>query len=159
MRGEGGTLTVDLTKAKSPEVKMALVKIMGVHGIAIPEEIDRDFYDKLMQMRGNTAARKNFLASLRPRLSPEALRATEMRLDDAIKHAEKLHREGKVYGDAQWRDGNVLAQMSVRKTEEEVELSDHRHVEIDDDNGQFVSEYFRTSCPSYFTRDYYHLMF
>ena len=159
VRGEGGTLTVDLTKAKSPEVKMALVNIMGVHGIAIPEEIDRDFYDKLMQMRGNTAARKNFLASLRPRLSPEALRATEMRLDDAIKHAEQLHREGKVYGDAQWRDGETLSKMSVRKTEEEVELSDHRHVEIDDDNGQFVSDYFRTSCPSYFTRDYYHLMF
>ena len=112
VRGEGGALTVDLAKANSPEVKMALNKVLGVHGIVIPEEIDREFYDKLMQMRGNTAARKNYLNSLRPRLSPEALRAAEMRLDSAIEHAEKLHSQGKVYGDEQWKNLNVLSSMS-----------------------------------------------
>ena len=37
--------------------------------------------------------------------------------------------------------------------------SDGRKVEVDDSKGQFVSEYFRTSCPSYYKRDYYDKMF
>lgn len=37
--------------------------------------------------------------------------------------------------------------------------SDGRKVEVDGSKGQFVSEYFRTSCPSYYKRDYYDKMF
>ena len=32
-------------------------------------------------------------------------------------------------------------------------------VEIDGSKGQFVSEYFRTSCPSYYKRDHFDKMF
>jgi len=48
-----------------------------VHGIVIPEEIDQGFYNKLMDMKTGSAERQKFLDSLRPRLSPEVLRATE----------------------------------------------------------------------------------
>ena len=154
-----GTLTVDLAEAKSPEVKMALNNILGVHGIIIPEEIDKDLYDKLMTLKEGTAARRDYIESLRPRLSDEALEATVKRLDSAIEHAEKLFSEGKVYGDAQWKDPNVLSGLSERKTKEEIVQSDGRKVEVDDSKGQFVSEYFRTSCPSYYKRDYYDKMF
>jgi hypothetical protein len=154
-----GTLTVDLAEAKSPEVKMALNNILGVHGIIIPEEIDKDLYDKLMTLKEGTAARRDYIESLRLRLSDEALEATKKRLDSAIEHAEKLFNEGKVYGDAQWRDPKVLSSLSERKTKEEIVQSDGRKVEVDGSKGQFVSEYFRTSCPSYYKRDYYDKMF
>ena len=154
-----GTLTVDLAEAKSPEVKMALNNILGVHGIVIPEEIDKDLYDKLMTLKDGTAARRDYIESLRPRLSAEALEATVKRLDSAIKHAEKLFSEGKVYGDAQWKDPKVLSGLSERKTKEEIVQSDGRKVEVDGSKGQFVSEYFRTSCPSYYKRDYFDKMF
>ena len=154
-----GTLTVDLAEAKSPEVKMALNNILGVHGIVIPEEIDKDLYDKLMTLKDGTAARRDYIESLRPRLSAEALEATVKRLDSAIKHAEKLFNEGKVYGDAQWKDPKVLSDLSERKTKEEIVQSDGRKVEVDGSKGQFVSEYFRTSCPSYYKRDYFDKMF
>ena len=159
VRGEGGAVTVDLVKAKSPEVKMALANVMGVHGIIIPEEIDKDFYDKLMQMKGDTAERRAFLDSLRPRLSPEALEATKMRLDSAIEHAEELNRKGKVYGDGQWKDLGVLSKMSDKKTKEDIVQSDGKKVEVDGTKGQFVNEYFRTSCPSYYKRDNYDKLF
>ena len=154
-----GTLTVDLAEAKSPEVKMALNNILGVHGIVIPEEIDKDFYDKLIALKEGTDARRDYIESLRPRLSAETLEATVKRLDSAIKHAEKLFNEGKVYGNAQWKDPKVLSGLSERKTKEEIVQSDGRKVEVDGSKGQFVSEYFRTSCPSYYKRDYYDKMF
>ena len=37
--------------------------------------------------------------------------------------------------------------------------SDGRKVEVDGSKGQFVSEYFRTSCPSYYKRDCFDKMF
>ena len=67
--------------------------------------------------------------------------------------------EGKVYGDEQWKDPKVLSGLSERKIKEEIVQSDGRKVEVDGSKGQFVSEYFRTSCPSYYKRDYFDKMF
>ena len=53
----------------------------------------------------------------------------------------------------------VLSDLSERKTKEEIVQSDGRKVEVDGSKGQFVSEYFRTSCPSYYKRDYFDKMF
>ena len=112
-----------------------------------------------MTLKEGTAARRDYIESLKLRFSDEALEATVKRLDSAIKHAEKLFNEGKVYGDAQWKDPNVLSGLSERKTKEEIVQSDGRKVEVDDSKGQFVSEYFRTSCPSYYKRDFHDRMF
>ena len=155
-----GTVTVDLEMAKSPEVKMALNATLGIHGIVIPEEIDKDLYDKLVALKSGTDARKDYIESLRPRLSEEALEATEKRLDSVIKHAEKLYKEGKVYGDEQWKDPNVLSELTDLKTSEEIEQSDGSKVKVNGGNGrQFVNEYFLSSCPSYFKRDCFDMMF
>ena len=54
--------------------------------------------------------------------------------------------------------GQTLVSKGVL-TQEEIVQSDGRKVEVDDSKGQFVSEYFRTSCPSYYKRDYYDKMF
>ena len=160
VRGEDGTVTVDLTKAESPEVKMALNKVLGVQGIIIPEEIDEDFYNKLVQMKQGSPERQKFLASLRSRLSQEALAATEMRLDSAIEHAEKLHSQGKVYGDAQWKNPEILSKMSEMKSKESIKQSDGKTlVEVDGRKGQFVGNYFQNTCPSYYKRDCYDKMF
>ena len=37
--------------------------------------------------------------------------------------------------------------------------AERARVEVDGSKGQFVSEYFRTSCPSYYKRDYFDKMF
>ena len=66
-------------KAKSPEVKMALNWILGGQSIAIPEEIDREFYDKLMEMDAHPDTKKAFLDTIKPRISDAALKATYKR--------------------------------------------------------------------------------
>ena len=160
VRGEGGTVTVDLTKAESPEVKMALNQVLGVQGIIIPEEIDEDFYNKLVQMKQGSPERQKFLDSLRSRLSQEALDATEMRLDSAIEHAEKLHSQGKVYGDAQWKNPEILSKMPEMKSKESIKQSDGKTlVEVDRNKGVFVGQYFQNTCPSYYKRDNFDKMF
>ena len=141
-------------------MKMALNKILGVHGIVIPEEIDQDLYEKLVALEQGTEARKNYIESLRARLSDEALKATEQRLDSAIAHAKKLKEAGRVYTDKEWMDPKVLSSgLSDRKIEEEIEQSDGSKVTVDGNKGEFVSEYFRTSCPSYYKRDNFDKMF
>ena len=42
---------------------------------------------------------------------------------------------------------------------QEIVQSDGRKVEVDGNDGQFVGEHFRTSCPPCFKRDYYDMMF
>ena len=46
----GDTMTIDLAKAKSHEARMAIIHTLGLQSIALPEEIDKEFYDKLMEM-------------------------------------------------------------------------------------------------------------
>ena len=46
----GDTLTIDLAKAKSHEVGMAIIHTLGLQSIALPAELDKEFYDKLMEM-------------------------------------------------------------------------------------------------------------
>ena len=68
----GAALVVKLIGAA---YKIPLNNILGVHGIVIPEEIDKDLYDKLMTLKKGTNARSDYIESLRPRLSAEALEA------------------------------------------------------------------------------------
>ena len=58
VKNPDGSMTVDLVKAKSPEIKMAILEVLGMHIIALPTEIDKDFYDKLMEMDRDPAKKK-----------------------------------------------------------------------------------------------------
>ena len=157
-RNGNGEITVDLSKAQSPEVKMALNNVMGLQSIAMPEEIDQEFYDKLMEMDRNPNQRKAYLDSIAPRLSPEALDATAKRLDEAIAHAKKLKDENKVYSDAKWQNPNTLAQMPGLKDKVEIAKSDGTNVTVGNKIG-FVRNYCVVDCPSYYKRDYLDRMF
>ncbi len=43
----GNAMTIDLTKVQSHEAKMAVIHSLGLQSLALPEEIDKEFYDKL----------------------------------------------------------------------------------------------------------------
>lgn len=151
-------ITVDLAKAESLEVKMALNDVMGIQSIAMPEEVDKEFYDKLMEMDSNPAQKQAYLDSIAPRLSPEALDATAKRLDEAIAHAKKLKAEDKVYSDAEWQSPNTLAQMSGLKSKITITKSDGTNVTFGNKVSS-VGNYCVVDCPSYYKRDYLDRMF
>ena len=165
MRHDDGTVTVDLAQAKSLEVKMALNQILGVQSIAIPEEIDKEFYDKLMEMDADPDKKKTFLDTIKPRISDAALKATEMRLNEAIEYAKKLDNS-KVFGNDDWKVKERLSKIPWIKSKVGIVNSDGKTVEVDrkmgeDENkkGNFVGKYLTNSCPSYYKRDYLHKMF
>ena len=155
---EDGSMTIDLAKAKSPEVKMALIQALGMQSTALPEEIDKDFYDKLMEMDANPDKKKEFLESLKPRISAAALKATENRLNEAIEHAKKLSEDGKVYEDADWKDRGILGMMPDLATNVKIKRSDGNKVTV---NSKIacVRDFLIRECPSIYKRDFLHLMF
>ncbi|MBP5300362.1 MAG: hypothetical protein J6Y80_03055, partial [Victivallales bacterium] len=102
-QGQDGTVAVDLSKTQSPAIAAALQALLGVYNLAAPDHIDREMYDSLMALRDNPEKRKNYLDGLQGRLESETARkAAERRLDDAIAHAERLHKENKVVETDAW---------------------------------------------------------
>ena len=164
-KNEDGTVTVDLAKAKSPEVKMALIQALGMQSIAIPEEIDEDFYNKLMEMDKDPAKKRAFLDTIKPRISKAALKTTENRLNEAIKHAKNLADKGKVFGNDDWKDTDRLSKMPRIADKVGIVNSDGKTVVVDKKMGvnkkgrNFVDQYLTNSCPSYYKRDYLQYMF
>ena len=158
---DDNTITVDLSKVKSPELAMAILKTIGLKSIAIPEEIDHDFYKTLMDMDRDKAKKEAYLRSIAPRISPAALKATEMRLNDAIEHAKKLAQQGKVYGEEQWRDSFYLGQMTKMQTKVTIEKSDHTTTVLrqNPQGTGIVNDYLETSTPSFYKREFFNQMF
>ena len=161
VRNQDGSITIDLSKATSTEVKMAVVGAIGMQspGVVAPEEIDEEFYNVLMEMDGkDSAKRKEYLDSIAPRISPAALKAAESRLDDAIAHAKKLHAEGKVYKQEDWQNADNRKAMKPLDKQVTVTKKDGT-VLTPPLNKSYVSSYRVNSCPSYYKRDYIHGMF
>ena len=154
----GDTMTIDLTKAQSHEAKMAIIHVLGLQSVALPEEIDQDFYDHLMAMDGDSAARREFLASIAPRVSPDALRATEARLDEAIAHAKALKAKEKVYGRDQWQNDKNIDAMTGLKINVAITKSDGSTIKVDS-KIECVKDYNERICPSFFKREFFHWMF
>ena len=154
----GDTMTIDLTKAQSHEAKMAIIDVLGLQSVALPEEIDQDFYDHLMALDEDPAKKKAYLDSLAPRISPEALRATEARLDEAIAHAKTLEKNGKVYGKAQWQNEDNLKAMTGSKATVTITKADGSKVKADN-KIECVRDYNQRKCPSFFKREFLHQMF
>ena len=105
-------------------------------------------------------AKAKYFASIAPRISPEALEAAKLRLDDAIAHAKKLHAAGKVIKEEGWpavanadRPDGVGTKLSVTKeSKEKVDVTP----ELFNDNPQvkrFVQYGIKGSAPSYYLRD------
>jgi len=158
VKNADGSMTVDLAKVSSPEIKMAAIQLLGLQSIALPEEIDQDFYDKLMEMDQDPTKKQAYLDSIAPRISPDALRATEMRLDEAIAHAKKLKAENKVYAGEQWQDADTLSGMTKMQTKVEIVKSDGTTIEADT-KLDCVSDFCERNCPSFYKRDGFQWMF
>ena len=79
------------------------------------EEIDKELYDKLMNLAKGGIARKNYLNSLAERLGKDSMqyKAAVQRLDESIAHARKLANEGKVYTAEQWEDHDVQREIAA----------------------------------------------
>ena len=153
----GDTMTIDLTKAQSHEAKMAIIHTLGLQSLALPEEIDKEFYDKLMEM-ADPAKKNAYLDTIRSRVSPEALEATSKRIDEAIAYAQKLNAGGKVYGKEQWRDWNKIVAMTGVKANVTITKVNDDKLKVGGDI-EIVSDYNERNCPSFFKREYLHKMF
>ena len=149
-----GSITVDLTKAKSPEVAMALLKVFGMQTFAVPEVIDESTYERLMELDANEAKKQAFLDSLSTRISPDALAATGKRLDEAIAHAKKLKEEGMVYSADDWKQPLKLGQLTKIKPSVEITCHDGQKLYKRGKDNTNVSEYLIRMCPSFFCRDF-----
>ena len=158
VRNTDGTMTVNLADAKTPEIKMAAIPVLGLQNTALPEEIDEDFYNKLMEMDKDPSKKQDYLNSLAPRISKEALTATESRLNEAIEHAKKLKEAGKVYGTNQWQDKTNLFTMTGVAPSVEIEKSDGTTITADP-NLQHVRDFCTRDCPSLYKREKFDNMF
>jgi hypothetical protein len=153
-----GSMTVDLSKAKSPEIKMAIISVLGLQSIALPEEIDKGFYDKLMELDQNPDKMQGYLNSLKPRVSADALKAVELRLKEAIEHAKKLANEKKVYGEDEWKNPTNLSKMTEIPTKVEIKKSDGNTVSANL-KLKCVKDFIVRDCPSFYKREFFQDMF
>ena len=155
----GDTLTIDLTKAKSHEVRMAIIHTLGLQSIALPEEIDKEFYDKLMEMDEDLTKKQAYLNSIAPRVSADALKATEARLNEAIAHAKTLNKKGKVYRQPQWQNEDNLKGMTNFKANVTITKSDGSTITPSGNDIECVRDYNERRCPSFFKREFLQRMF
>lgn len=158
----GGDKVVQENTSNYPiihEFKLARNEFIRIlHDCASGKLSDEDFYNKLMEMKPGSESRRKFLESIAPRISKEALTATEMRLDEAIKHAEKLFKDGKVYGNEQWRSEDNLSNMKNVAWLVEIKKSDGTTTCLDP-NLKCVKDLRTRECPSLYKREKFHETF
>ena len=91
--GEKGLITIDTTKIANKAMVKAFADITGMQTLAIPDKIDRETYQTLVDLKEGPK-REAYLASIKPRLSKASYKAAVKRLDDVIAHAEALASKG-----------------------------------------------------------------
>ena len=120
----------------------------------MPDKIDRDFYNHLMELKNNPAKRMAYLDSLRPRMGSENLAAAEVRLDDVIAHAEKLAQDPKNIVDGEsWGNETTPPRNSSYV---QIEVPGGRHKTLSRQSSFDVNN---LTCPSYFARDHIDRLF
>ena len=144
---QGKNITVNALKATNKAIISALAETTGVKSIAVPDKIDRDFYNHLMELKNNADARKAYLDSIRSRIGSENLAAAEARLNDVIAHAERLAGEHKIVEGDKWGNETTPRRNSSYVT---IELPDGRNKTL---NRQSSFDVNNLTCPSYFARD------
>ena len=151
---DDGRVTVDVSRVKSPEVVMALQSVLGSQSLAIPEVMDEDVYNHLMEIDTNPAMKQAYLDSIAPRLSAAAFAAARTRLADAIAYAKALKDMGHVSGDEEWT--SPLKVRALEKMQKGVTITRHDGSTIykSADDSSYVNLYTINTCPSYFNRDF-----
>ena len=141
-----GTVTVDASKLADKTIGSCLARLVGTHSLAIPDKIDSETYESLMALK-HDPARKEYLDSIRPRLSPASYAAAESRLDDVIAHAEKLKKENKVINKEGWLE---VQEEPLATGKVEVKKQNGAIKRLGGQTARDVNGFF---CPSYFARD------
>ena len=101
---DDGTATVDTTKFKSPILHYCILFAVGMHTTALPDYIDKDLYDKLMELAEPGEKRAKYIADLTANLPEGAKNAAVSRLDDAIAYARTLFNKGHVVSTESWNN-------------------------------------------------------
>ena len=155
-----GVVTVDMAKVDRPtrEIGIALSALVGSQTIAHPDAIDKAFYDKLMELDKKPGLKEDYLATVAPRLSGEALKAARLRLDDAIEYAKYLNDNGRVFDDTAWQTPAKLKHLTGIKATVTVYASDGGSAKLGD-NTPYVTDFLIRTCPSYYKRDYMNFLF
>ncbi|MBR4676176.1 MAG: hypothetical protein IKP00_17100 [Victivallales bacterium] len=105
-------IIVDTTKIKSPELFFCLTKSIGFQPIALPDVIDQELYDHLMDLQSGEK-RDAFIVELKSRLTQGAVEATVKRLDEAIAHAKSLQDRGRVLKAEDFENPEIQKQIAV----------------------------------------------
>ena len=155
-----GVITVDMAKVnrQTREIGIALSALVGSQTIAHPDAIDKAFYDKLMELDKKPGLKEDYLATVAPRLSGEALKAARLRLDDAIEYAKYLGDNDMVFDDTAWQTPAKLKPLTGIKSTVTVYASDGGSAKLGD-NTPYVTDFLIRTCPSYYKRDYMNFLF
>ena len=155
-----GVITVDMAKVnrQTREIGIALSALVNSQTIARPDAIDKAFYDKLMELDKNPGLKEDYLATVAPRLSGEALKAARLRLDDAIEYAKQLNDNDMVFDDTAWQTPAKLKSLIGIKSTVTVYASDGGSSKLGD-NTPYVTDFLIRTCPSYYKRDYMNFLF
>ena len=89
-------MELDPSKIKFGDLHWAVRKVTGNDSDVMPEYMDEDFYNHLMELKPGTDARELYRADLAAMLPADAVESAMMRLDEAIETAEQYKTEGKV---------------------------------------------------------------
>ena len=143
---ENGGLTIDASKVRNKAVIYALKGVTGAKTLAVPDKIDSETYNALMELKAGPK-RDAYLDSIRPRLSQDSYNAAVSRLDDVIAHAEKLKDEGRIVQGNGWQHVRETPLQTGKVT---VQKRNGQNKQIGGDIASVVNE---LTCPSYFARD------
>ena len=144
--GEKGLITIDTTKIANKAMVKAFADITGMQTLAIPDKIDRETYQTLVDLKEGPN-RDAYLASIKPRLSEASYNAAVQRLDDVIAHAEALASKGGIVEPDGWANVET-APMSAGKVN--VTSLAGREVRL---GGAIANQTNERFCPSFFARD------
>ena len=144
--GKDELITIDATKIANKAMAKAIREATGVQTLAIPDKIDRETYQTLVDLKGGPN-RDAYLASIKPRLSEASYKAAVQRLDDVIEHAEALASKGGIVEPDGWANVET-APMSAGKVN--VTSLAGREVRL---GGAIANQTNERFCPSFFARD------
>ena len=91
-----GRMELDPSKIKFGDLHWAVRTTTGNDCDVMPEYMDEDFYNHLMELKPGTHAREMYRADLAARLPSDAVESAMLRLDEAIEVAGRYKNEGKV---------------------------------------------------------------
>ena len=152
-KNEDGTLTVDASKVKAPELIYCLGKTFGVKSVALPDCIDEDLYNSLMKLKEG-ASRESYINDLKAHLPAKAVESAVNRLDEAIALAAKLKSERRVYAAEDWNDHEIQRELAGKMDDDSSPLPEVNGLKPKNSPQvkEVGKEYKRETC-SYFYRD------